>query len=122
MQSAGPGRVINIGVGRSHTLNEAIILLNAIFGRQVSPRYDPPHVGDVLHSRADISLARHLLGYEPKVFFEDGMRETVDWYRSVLRSQSPIRDDNSFCIDENTRSGWRTFVSFREPQVLPAGH
>ena len=79
-----PGKVINIGVGRSYTLNETIALLNAIFGREVIPRYDPPRAGDVLHSRADISLARQVLGYEPRVFFEQGMRETVDWYRSVL--------------------------------------
>jgi len=79
-----PGKVINIGVGRSYTLNETIVLLNAIFGHEVIPRYDPPRAGDVLHSRADISLARQVLGYEPRVFFEQGMRETVDWYRSVL--------------------------------------
>jgi nucleoside-diphosphate-sugar epimerase len=79
-----PGRVINIGVGRSYTLNETIALLNAIFGREVGARYDKPRAGDVLHSQADISLARQVLGYEPRVFFEQGMRETVDWYRSVL--------------------------------------
>jgi nucleoside-diphosphate-sugar epimerase len=79
-----PGKVINIGVGRSYTLNETIVLLNTIFGREVIPRYDPPRAGDILHSRADIRLARRALGYEPRVFFEQGLRETVDWYRSVL--------------------------------------
>jgi UDP-glucose 4-epimerase len=79
-----PGKVINIGVGTSYTLNETITLLNAIFNRQVQPRYDRPRPGDILHSRADISLARKVLGYEPKVQFEQGLRETVKWYQSVL--------------------------------------
>jgi UDP-glucose 4-epimerase len=79
-----PGKVINIGAGNSYTLNQTITLLNEIFGRQVSVRYDQPRPGDVLHSHADISLARKVLGYEPKVPFEQGLRETVEWYQSVL--------------------------------------
>jgi nucleoside-diphosphate-sugar epimerase len=79
-----PGRVINVGVGGRFTLNQTITLLNQIFGKQVAPRYDPPRSGDVLHSQADISLARQVLGYEPKVPYEQGLRKTVDWYRSEL--------------------------------------
>ena len=79
-----PGKVINIGVGARYTLNETIAVLNAIFNRQVQPRYDTPRPGDILHSRADISFARKVLGYEPKVQFEQGLRETVRWYQSVL--------------------------------------
>jgi len=76
------GKVINVGVGRSYTLNQTIALLNGIFGRQVRPRYDPPRKGDVLNSLADISLARQVLGYEPRVSFEEGLRRTVDWFSS----------------------------------------
>ena len=77
------GKVINVGVGRSYTLNETISLLNGIFGQQVRPRYDLPRKGDVLHSLADISLARLALGYEPRVSFEEGLRRTVDWFKSA---------------------------------------
>jgi UDP-glucose 4-epimerase len=76
------GQVINVGVGRSYTLNQTIALLNGIFGRQVKPKYDPPRKGDALHSLADISLARRALGYEPQVSFEEGLRRTVEWFRS----------------------------------------
>jgi UDP-glucose 4-epimerase len=76
------GKVINIGVGKSYTLNQTIALLNGIFGRHVKPKYDPPRKGDALHSLADISLARQALGYEPQVSFEQGLRRTVDWFRS----------------------------------------
>ena len=76
------GQVINVGTGERHTLNETIKLLDRIFGRQVTPRYDTPRAGDVQHSHADISLARELLGYEPAVPFEDGLKKTVAWFRS----------------------------------------
>lgn len=78
------GQVINIGTGEQHTLNETITLLNAIFDRELRPRYDPPRPGDVPHSLADITRARQLLGYDPRVHFEEGLRRTVEWYRSTL--------------------------------------
>ena len=80
------GRVINVGTGERHTLNETIKILDKVFGRQVTPRYDAPRAGDVQHSHADISLARKLLGYEPAVRFEDGLMKTVSWFRSGLTS------------------------------------
>ena len=76
------GKVINVGVGRSYTLNQTITVLNGVFGRQVKPRYDPPRKGDALHSLADISLARQALGYEPLVSFEEGLRRTAEWFRA----------------------------------------
>jgi len=79
--SQAAGKAINVGVGRSYTLNQTIALLNAVFGRQVVPKYDPPRKGDVLQSLADISLARQVLGYEPRVSFEEGLKRTVAWFR-----------------------------------------
>ena len=55
--------------------------LNRVLGTSVTPRHGPPRVGDVRHSRADISRARRDLGYEPRVAFEDGLAETVKWLR-----------------------------------------
>lgn len=80
------GQVVNVGTGERHTLNETIKLLDRIFGRQLTPRYDTPRAGDVKDSHADISLSRKLLGYEPAVRFEDGLKKTVDWFRSDLTS------------------------------------
>ena len=85
-----PGRVINVGVGGRFTLNQTIALLNEIFGKQVTPRYDPPRDGDVLHSQANISLARQVLGYEPKVPYEQGLRRTVEWYRGELAAEAGL--------------------------------
>jgi len=75
------GKVINVGVGESHTLNRTIAMLDQIYGREVTPRYDAPRPGDVRSSEANISLARQTLGYEPKVRFEEGLRRTVAWFR-----------------------------------------
>lgn len=80
------GRVINVGVGESYTLNRTIELLNGIFGQQVKPQYRPPREGDVRESLADISVAREVLRYEPAFRYEDGLRKTVEWYRAELAS------------------------------------
>ena len=79
---AARGKVINVGTGKSSTLNQTIGVLNQIVDTQVKPEYAPARIGDVRHSTADISLARATLGYEPVVSFEDGLRLTVDWMRT----------------------------------------
>lgn len=78
------GKVINVGVGESFTLNRTIQLLNGIFGQCIEPQYRPPREGDVRDSLADISLARQALGYDPEIRYEDGLRKTVEWYRAEL--------------------------------------
>ncbi|MGO9268783.1 MAG: SDR family oxidoreductase [Terriglobia bacterium] len=82
-----PGATINVGTGESYTLNQTIALLNRIFGREVTPRYDPPRPGDVRESRADISRARQVLGYEPQERFEPGLRQTVEWYKKMMNAE-----------------------------------
>ena len=82
--SGAAGNVINVGAGERYTLNETIGLLNGILGRKVVPRYDAPRPGDVRHSHADISRASRVLGHQPKVSFEEGLRRTAKWYRFAL--------------------------------------
>ncbi|MGD0693361.1 MAG: SDR family oxidoreductase [Terriglobia bacterium] len=82
------GGVFNVGVGERHTLNEIIGLLNKIYGREMRPRYEAPRLGDVRDSLADITLARNILGFQPLVSFEDGLRLTAQWYRSTLSVSS----------------------------------
>lgn len=84
--SVAVGKVINVGTGERHTLNEIICMLNEVLGKEMTPRYEAPRVGDVKHSHADISRARGLLGYKPKVSFHEGLQRTVDWFRSTAAS------------------------------------
>jgi nucleoside-diphosphate-sugar epimerase len=72
------GRTLNIAMGDSTTLNELVELIEEVVGRPLSVRHGPPRVGDVLHSQADVSAAREVLGYEPRFSLSDGLHETVN--------------------------------------------
>jgi nucleoside-diphosphate-sugar epimerase len=76
------GKVFNVATGRQVTLNETFKLLRGLTSYTGSPIYGAERGGDIKHSLADIASAEKHLGYKPKVSFEDGLRRTVDWYRS----------------------------------------
>ena len=76
------GMVFNGGTGARITLNEVLKLLEKITGKKIEAKYDPPRTGDIRDSQADVSLARKVLGYQPLVHFEEGLRRTWDWYKS----------------------------------------
>ncbi|HEY7154713.1 MAG TPA: NAD-dependent epimerase/dehydratase family protein [Gemmataceae bacterium] len=75
------GQGYNIGTGRGTNLLELLAALNRQLGTNIAPRHADARAGDVRHSRADISRARRDLGYEPAVAFEDGLAQTLRWYR-----------------------------------------
>jgi UDP-glucose 4-epimerase len=77
------GQVYNIGTGRSVNLLELVAALNRQLGTSLAAKHAPARTGDVRHSRADISRARRELGYEPAVPFEEGLRQTLLWYRGA---------------------------------------
>jgi len=79
------GAVINIGCGESLTLNRLIRFLEEILQVQAGVDHEPPRRGDVRHSLADISLARDVLGYQPKVTVFEGLRQTVEFFMSNQR-------------------------------------
>ena len=76
------GGVFNVATGRRVTLNETFTLLQDLTGYRGRPVYGPERGGDIKHSLADIAKAEAALGYKPKVDFEEGLRRTVEWYRS----------------------------------------
>ncbi len=77
------GKVFNGGTGARATLNQVLKILQEITGKKICAKYEPPRTGDILHSQADISLARKVLGYKPSVQFEEGLRRTWAWYKSA---------------------------------------
>lgn len=79
------GAVVNIACGEQTTLNRMLGMLNDLLGTRIAAEYRERRRGDVMHSLADISDARRLIGYEPRVFFADGLRRTVEWYQSQAR-------------------------------------
>ena len=79
VEPAAAGRVMNIAVGSSHTLNELVSELQGLVDSELEPEYGPQRPGDVSESLADISLARELLGYEPRIEFVEGLQRTIAW-------------------------------------------
>jgi len=76
-------RVMNVATGRSITLLELLAGLNEVLGTRIEPAFAPPRPGDIHESTADIALARKLLGYAPGVSLIEGLRRSIDYYRSV---------------------------------------
>lgn len=81
------GKVFNVATGSCVSLNETYKLLVNTTGFKGAPQYQPPRVGDVKHSVADIKLAEQHLGYSPKVSFKEGLARTVRWYREVMQAE-----------------------------------
>lgn len=77
------GLVFNGGTGARITLNEVLKMLSRITGKTIQAKYDAARNGDIRDSQADVSLARKILGYEPRVLFEEGLRRTWEWYRNT---------------------------------------
>ena len=86
------GEVFNVARGDRATLNDMLRNLGELLDTTVEPEYRPPRPGDVPHSHADISKAREILGYDPEVSFEEGLRRTLE---SVVeardRAGAPVR-------------------------------
>ncbi|MGQ9650578.1 MAG: SDR family oxidoreductase [Phycisphaerae bacterium] len=78
------GEVINIACAESVSVNRTIRLINELLGKDVKPIYTDVRPGDVKHSLADISLAREIIGFEPVVKFDEGLRRAIEWYRENL--------------------------------------
>jgi nucleoside-diphosphate-sugar epimerase len=77
------GRVINVATGKSISLNELFETMRRLIGADVKPVYAEARAGDVRDSLADLRLAKEILGYRPIVTLEEGLRQTVDWYRTM---------------------------------------
>jgi nucleoside-diphosphate-sugar epimerase len=77
------GRTMNIATGSRITVTQAFEILRELTGYRGSPTFGPPRAGDVRHSVADIRLAKDLIGYQPTVDFQEGLRRTVKWYREA---------------------------------------
>lgn len=80
------GEVVNVACGIRISVNELAPMMCELFGRaDLKPIHAPERAGDVKHSQADLTKARQVLGYEPIVPFDHGLRETVQWYAQAAR-------------------------------------
>ena len=78
------GQVFNVACGDRITVNSMLQQINKITGKDIAPIYADPRPGDIKHSQADITRAKEHLEYQPKISFEEGLRNTIEWYRKNL--------------------------------------
>ncbi|KPJ56665.1 Vi polysaccharide biosynthesis protein VipB/TviC [Parcubacteria bacterium DG_74_2] len=75
------GQVFNIACGNQTSLLELLDFLNKIFSKNIEPDFAKERQGDIKHSFADISKAEKGLNYSSRVFFEQGLKTTIDWFK-----------------------------------------
>lgn len=75
------GRALNVACGRQFSLLDLIASINRVLGTSVEPEFAAPRAGDVRESLADISAAREVLGYDPVVEFDEGLRRSIEYYQ-----------------------------------------
>ena len=78
------GQTFNIACGGRISLLELIQTINSIVGKKIVPKFDPPRAGDVRDSQADITKAKTLLGWTPRVDFRKGIEKAVAWYQQQV--------------------------------------
>ena len=72
------GRIFNVAASAPATVNDVAAAIGAVLGKPVEKMFAPPRVGDIRDSWADVTAAREVLGWEPTVNLEDGLRRTVE--------------------------------------------
>jgi UDP-glucose 4-epimerase len=78
------GKMFNAGNGSRYTLNQLWSMLQKMEGVEIPLKFGPPRAGDVRHSMADTTAAIAELGHAPQFSIEDGLRKTLDWYKTSL--------------------------------------
>ena len=90
-EEAAVGKALNVGSGRAVSVREVAETLARVLGSPVQPEVTGKYrVGDIRNCFADISLAREVMGYEPRVTFEAGMEELVAWLQEQERPKSQV--------------------------------
>lgn len=78
------GKILNIAGGAELTVNKIITTIAELLGYNKPFIYEPERLADVRRHRADISLAKKLIDFEPRISFEEGIKETVEWYKNNI--------------------------------------
>lgn len=74
------GQVMNVANRKTHSLLEMVKVIERLCGRKLERRHHPMRPGDVRKTYAENAKAKKLLGYKPVMGFEDGLKDTWDWF------------------------------------------
>ncbi|KPA11385.1 nucleoside-diphosphate-sugar epimerase [Candidatus Magnetomorum sp. HK-1] len=80
-QTGANGNVYNVGTGKTVSINALWENVCKLTGISLSPTYEPFRSGDILASVSDIRHAIQKLSYSPSISFEEGLKETLEWYQ-----------------------------------------
>jgi nucleoside-diphosphate-sugar epimerase len=78
------GEIFNIGTDATITTGEGIEIVQEILGKSARFVKKPRRAGDQLETRANISKARRLLGYNPSTMPQEGLERAVQWYQQHI--------------------------------------
>lgn len=78
------GSAYNVGRGDKVSLLELLETLQDILGMKIEPRFEPPRPGDVMHSSADVTLAKTAINFQAQYDLRGGLEQSIDWYRKNL--------------------------------------
>ena len=79
------GQALNISTATAVTVNTVVKTIQELLGKEhIQPNYTDPRPGDIKHSLADVTRAKEVIGFEPTVTFEEGIRKAIDWYTNNL--------------------------------------
>jgi dTDP-L-rhamnose 4-epimerase len=96
---AADGEVFNIGSGNQYTVSFIADKLAEVMNKNIKPEISGKYrVGDIRHCFADLSKAKALLGYEPQVRFDDGLRELADWLEGQIAVDSVSRANEELAL------------------------
>jgi len=85
------GKALNIATGREITILSMVQAICKEIGYKGKIKFEPFRPADVMRHKADITLARKLIGFEPRTEFKAGIRSTVAWYRELQGKKARLR-------------------------------
>lgn len=87
VDTISPFEIVNLGGGSTHTLNELIETIEKHVGKKATINQLPMQPGDVPLTSADQTVAKRVLGFSPKIDFDEGIRRTVEWYMGYVGAE-----------------------------------
>ena len=76
------GQVINVACQKQISINTILTILCRLLDTNIPANYTEPRLGDIKHSLADVTRAKEILSFEPRIDFEQGLRLAIDWYKA----------------------------------------
>jgi len=86
LMASGYRQPVNIGSDRMVTINELAEMIIRISGKDIKPSYDLSKPQGVRGRNADITLAKRVLGWKPKITLEEGLRRTYEWAEALAKN------------------------------------